>query len=200
MISAVILAAGKSERMQDCKQLLKIGGKPMIKSVVSSVLESNVDETVVVLGYRAREVADELPGGDIKTVVNPDFEEGMSTSLKSGLKKISADSNAVLIVLADQPLLETEVINHLINEYERTDHHIVAPIYKGQRGNPVLIDISLKSDLLKIRGDVGAREILENRKYEVLLVEVNTPSVMLDVNTAEDVKKVRDFRRRGPNE
>lgn len=200
MISAIILSAGESERMRSCKQLLKIGGKSMIERVVSSVLESNVDETVVVLGFRAKEVASELPEGDIKTVVNPDFKEGMSTSLKSGLKEISTDSNAVLIVLADQPLLERKVINDLINEYERTDNHIVAPIYKGQRGNPVLIDLFLKGNLLKIEGDIGGREILKSRKDEVLLVEVDTPSVILDVNTAEDVKRVRDFRRRGSNE
>lgn len=119
LISAVVLAAGRSERMRPSKQLLEIEGRTMVRRVVSSTLDSQVDETIVVLGYKADQVAREIPEEDVGIVMNSDFEEGMSTSLKAGLEGVGEDRDAVVVVLADQPLLEPWLIDRLIEEYER---------------------------------------------------------------------------------
>lgn len=191
MISAIILAAGKSERMEGFKQLLKIGNRTMVETVVSSVMESKAEDMIVVLGYRADDVYDVLPEGEYKIVFNPDFEEGMGTSLKRGVDELSAETEAFLVVLADQPFLEPETIDEIINEYERAEPEIVAPAYGGTRGNPVLIDCSLRERIMDIEGDMGAREILGEREESVSLVEISSPSVLFDVNTEEDYKKIQ---------
>ncbi len=117
MISSIILAAGESERMSSCKQLLKIAGESMISRVVRAVEASKVDEIIIVIGHRADKVREVLPSGDFDIVFNPNYREGMSTSLRAGVDRLGADSEAVLIVLGDQPLVEPEVIDKLIRTY-----------------------------------------------------------------------------------
>lgn len=197
MISAILLAAGKSERMKRCKQLIEIDGQPMIEKLTSTTLDSKVDETILVLGYKADDIRSRIVTENIDIVLNPDFEEGMSTSLKAGLREVDEEAEAILVVLGDQPLLESELIDRLIEEYESTDSPIVAPVYKGQRGNPVLLDISLKDELLHLKGDIGARDIIEEREEDVSLLKVNTPSVLMDVNTQEDLDRVKELIGRG---
>ncbi len=194
MISAIILAAGESERMDKCKQLLKICGKNMVEKVVETVKDSQVDETIVVLGHKADQVLEKLPEENLKIVFNPDYQKGMSTSLKAGIRKLGEETEAVLIVLADQPLVEPEVINRMIKEYEENDGLILAPVYEGERGNPVILDISLKDEMMNVEGDVGARNILKNRGEDFRKIEVGTPSVVMDVDTREDVEKIEKVR------
>lgn len=197
MISAIVLAAGESTRLAPCKQLLEFDNEPMVGHVVGNVLDSRVDEIIVVLGYRAEEVAKVIPKDGVKIIINPDFEEGMSTSLRAGLEEVSQSSGAVLVVLADQPLVKNNVFNKMIKKYKETDASIVAPVYKGVRGNPVLFDLSLKPEMMEIQGDVGARGILKKYEGEVQRVEVDSPGVILDVNTEEDFQKVKKFLEEG---
>lgn len=191
MISAIVLAAGKSERMDRCKQLVNFGDKYMVDQVISSVEKSKVGEIIVVLGHRAEDIRRKISRRDVKMVINEEYEGGMSTSLKAGLLEVSDRTDAVLVVLADQPLIEPETIDRLIDEYRKSESSIVAPIYKGVRGNPVILDISLRDEIMSIRGDIGARNILNDRRDEIRKVEVDTLSVVFDVNTKEDLEKVR---------
>lgn len=177
--------------MGSCKQVIEVHGQSLLARVISSVLESRVGEVIVVLGYKSEEVRNEVSDEDVKTVINPDFEKGMNTSLKVGVRKASDEADAVLVVLADQPLLECETINSLVEAYENNNFKIIVPFYKGKRGNPVILDMSLKNKLMNIQGDVGARSIIKNKKEHVLSVEVDTPSVILDVNTEKDLETVR---------
>ncbi len=195
MISAIILAAGESERMGSCKQLLNIGEKTMIERVFETVMCSQVDEIIIVLGYNAEQIQDKLPESGFEVIYNPDFREGMGSSLKTGIGEVGEDAEAVLIVLADQPLLEPEVIDRLIERYEESDDLIVAPAYKGERGHPVLLDISLKKELMNIEGDIGARNILKNRKKDFSKIEVETPSVVMDIDTNKDIEKIERMRK-----
>lgn len=196
LISSIVLAAGKSERMQSCKQLLEIKGRTMIERVVSAARSSRVDEIIVVLGYMAEDIAQKIPYGDIKAVVNPDFEKGMSTSLKVGLGEVSEDSEAVIIILGDQPFLESWVIDKLIKRYDETGAPIVVPMHRGQKGNPVLLDMSLKGELTKLKGDTGARDIVNELWDEACTVNIGTPTVIMDINTEEDLERLRKFIKR----
>ena len=188
MISAVVLAAGKSTRMGFCKQLLKIGDRRMIEQVVGNVCTSRVDESIVVLGFMADEIAEKLPKEQVKIVVNPSYEKGMSTSLKAGLNAVDGETDAVIFVLSDQPFVKPFIINKLIDDYERTGAPIVVPTYKGKRGNPVLFDMSLRDELMDIQGDVGGRSIIKKYRKEVRKIEVDSPFILMGIDTKEDLE------------
>ncbi|KXB06781.1 hypothetical protein AKJ52_01605 [candidate division MSBL1 archaeon SCGC-AAA382C18] len=179
--------------MGRCKQLLRINGQSMISKVVSGVLKSMVEDVLVVLGHRADDISTVLPNQGVETVFNPDFKEGMGSSLRVGVKGLSGETEAFLVVLGDQPFLEPDTIDRIISKYERIEADIVAPFYKGTRGNPVLFDYSLKKKIIDITGDIGAREILERKEEHVSRVEVSSPSVLIDVNTEEDFKRIQRY-------
>lgn len=191
MISSIVLAAGRSERMGDCKQLLKIGDQTMVSKVISTLSYSTVDEIVAVIGCKADDVKREISEQGVKIVYNPDYDLGMSTSLKVGVDNVDDSTEAVLIVLADQPLLEVDTINKLVEVYRESKAPLVAPFYRGKRGNPVLIDLDLKSEIMNISGDKGARDILNHNRDKLRAVSVNTPSVLMDIDTKEDLNQVR---------
>lgn len=182
--------------MKPCKQLVDIGNQTMLERVISNTLKSEVDETIVVLGYKANEISEKISEKDIKITINSRFRKGMSTSLKKGLEKSKEDTNAFLFVLGDQPLIRTNVINEIIQNYKNTEYDIVAPTFEKIRGHPVLFDASLKSELMKIKGDIGAKNILERKKEDIKLIDFGTQSVILDVDTNEDLKKVRNLIKR----
>ncbi len=165
----------------------------MLERVISNLQESSVDEIVVVLGYRHKEVERDLSESGFDVVINSEYESGMSTSLKAGMNVLNEETEAVLVVLADQPLLEPETVDAIIEKYKGSEFSIVAPFYKGERGNPVLLDMSLRDEIMQIQGDMGARGILNEREDEVGEVEVSTPSVVLDVDTEQDKKRIKKF-------
>lgn len=168
----------------------------MVGLTVENVLASKVEEVIVVLGFRAAEVAEKLPVDPrLKTVVNEAFDRGMSSSLKAGLKAAGRGCEAAVFILADQPLVDASVINRLVEAYGKTKTPIVVPAYKGKRGNPVLMARSLFGEVQTVTGDKGAREVVERHTGEVVEVEVDTPTVLLDVDTADDLKKARAFLR-----
>jgi len=191
LYSGIILAAGKSERMGFCKQLLKIRGKTLIEIVLETAKKSKLDEIIVVLGYKAELIEKVLRDyTGIKKIFNPHFQEGLSSSLKSGLAALDSSSRAAIFILADQPLLKKSTIDALIDAHAKKHSLLVAPVYKGIRGNPVLVDRRLFTEILKLKGDVGARHILQKFKNDVLLVNVNDPGVVLDIDTVLDYKAI----------
>jgi len=191
MISAVILAAGKSTRLGLSKQLLEINGRTIIEHVIKNVCESTVAETIVVLGFMADKIIDKTRSCNIKIVLNRAYESGMSSSLRAGLKAVNKDADAVIFVLADQPLVKAPVLNKLISEYERKKPLIVVPTYKGKRGNPTLVDRALFNEIKRISGDVGARSLIEKYRKNVEEIEMNSPGVLIDIDTAEEFKLIK---------
>lgn len=190
MVSAILLAAGKSERFGKPKQLLKLGEKTLLERSLDTLLASPVEEVIVVLGYKAEEIARKVKLRRAKVIVNPDYEEGMSSSIRKGLSLVSKNANGVLIALADQPLVEEKVLQALIAAFQSQDKGIFIPIYRGARGHPVLFSIKYKEELLQLRGDVGGREIVNRHPQDVLEVAVDTPSILLDIDTEEDYQQL----------
>jgi molybdenum cofactor cytidylyltransferase len=189
MISAIILAAGKSTRIGVCKQLLKLKGKTMIEFTLNNVKKSNVDEIIVVLGFMASEISKVVRVNNI--IVNKDYEKGLSSSLKKGLKAVNKHTEAVIVILADQPLVNGDVINLLISHYRKTKAKIIVPIHEGNRGNPVLIDKSLFHKINNLTGDIGARFIIKKYEKYVSGVSVNTNTVLIDIDTNRDYLNVK---------
>ena len=185
-VAAVVLAAGASQRMGQPKQLLPWGEKTMLQQVVDTLLVTPVSEIIVVLGYRAEDIAPTLQDRPVHIVVNQDWPQGLSTSVRTGLQALHKPWDAVLFALADQPNIPSEVITALIEEYQRKRALLVVPTYQGQRGNPVIFDRSLLPELLAIQGDQGGRQLLARHREKTAEVVVDTPAVITDIDTPDD--------------
>ena len=186
MISAILLAAGQSKRMIDENKLTKeFKNIPLIKHSVNNILSSNIDELIIVLGYQKKIVQNILnENSKIKFVTNENFSDGMSTSIKSGLKYLSANSEAFFICLGDMPLINKKIYNHLINS--RIDNHIVVPTYKNKQANPVLFPKVMQTSIMSINGDSGAKKILEENKNNILNIKIDDIGITKDFNTKDD--------------
>lgn len=193
-VAAIVLAAGGSTRMGQPKQLLPIGGQPMVRRVTAAACATELAQVVVVVGAQADAVRQALAGLQVDVVFNRSWAEGMSTSVQAGLSALASGIQAVLIILADQPGLTPDLLNTLVARYYATRAAIVAPFYQGQRGNPVLFDRSLFGELAATRGDQGGRMLVTRHGRDVERVEVDDPSVLLDVDTRQDYEKTRESR------
>ena len=157
----------------------------MVRWSVERLLASTVDEVVVVLGRDARAVEDALADLPARCVVNARHAEGMSTSLHAGLAAIPSNARAAVVALGDQPMVTPAIVDALVAAYAASGARIVAPTYQGVRGNPVLFDASLFPELLRTRGDEGARAVIAADATRVWRVEL--PFTMpRDVDTPED--------------
>jgi molybdenum cofactor cytidylyltransferase len=186
MLSAILLAAGESRRMGELKQLMPLGEGTIIEQAIDNLLASAVDETIVVLGHKAKEIKKAIAAKPVKIAVNPDYRQGMSTSVIAGLKLVSSQAQAVMLALGDQPLVDSQTINQLIAEFHSHDKGIALPTYKGKRGNPVIFATKYKGELLALKGDIGGREIVQRHPEDVLEVAVGSEGVLTDIDTRED--------------
>jgi molybdenum cofactor cytidylyltransferase len=191
MISAILLAAGESKRMGRSKQMLEWRGKTLLLHVLENLINSDVDEIILVLGHEAEQIRKCLPVVQIKIVINPDYQKGMSSSLRYGLLAMDPRSEAFLVLLADQPGIGPEIINHLIRDFQKTNPKpgIVRPVYRGLQGHPVLIGVQYLQEALQLQGDVGARQILMNHPEDVLEIQVDRDVVLKDIDTPEEYRE-----------
>ena len=195
--AAIILAAGSSSRMGAGrhKLLLPLAGRPVLVHVIDATLASHALPIIIVLGHQAKQVRAHLASyveyPHITIVENPNYQQGMSTSLHMGLRTLKANEqtsstsmvDSALIMLGDQPLITPQMIDTLITTRRTTGKRIVAPLYDGRRGNPVLFDASLFAELLATTGDEGGRSVIERHRQELATVEVNDPMANFDVDT-----------------
>jgi CTP:molybdopterin cytidylyltransferase MocA len=256
MISAVVLAAGESKRMGRPKQMLAWRGKTLLRHVLDSLIDSDVDEIILVLGHEAEAILKSLsdlfkpcesrdpsarwtffdpasprfaaktklalraqtvvfagaplrrqgapknlqcalPESDFhrarnKVVINPDYTQGMASSLRAGLLALDPGSEAFLVLLADQPGIGPEIINRMIRGFRQADPRrgIVRPLYRGRGGHPVLIGARYLQEALQLHGDVGARQILIDHPGDILEIDVDKDSVLMDIDTPEEYEKL----------
>jgi molybdenum cofactor cytidylyltransferase len=186
MISAILLAAGQSKRMGKLKQLMPFGQSTIVGQAVDNLLNSAVNEVIVMVGYMAEDVTKAIAAKPIKLVINPDYEQGMSTSIIAGLKSVHSETQGVMLALGDQPLVNSQTINRLIEEFYNHDKGIAVPTYRGRRGHPIIFAIKYKEQLLRLSGDVGGRQIIEDHPEDILEVAVDSESIVADVDTTDD--------------
>ena len=185
MISAILLAAGQSKRMNGENKLIKkIHGIPLIKHSVKNILTSSIDELIIVLGYQ-EEIIKKIIDKDskIKFVFNKNFETGMASSIKIGLDHLSEKTKAFFICLADMPMVNKDIYNQLIKF--KDENEIIVPTYKGLQGNPILFSKSMKEKITKVQEDNGAKMIIESNKDKVFKLETNNESITKNFNTKE---------------
>lgn len=191
MISAIILAAGKSERMSRLKQLMPWQQSTVLEQTVDNFLGSKANEVIVVVGYRAEEVRRVLAGKPVRWVINPDYEQGMSASIIAGLSLVDDQTQAVMLALGDQPLINSQTISRLIDEFSGCDKGIVIPTYRGRRGHPVIFAMTYKEKILQLKGDIGGRQIIAQHPGDVLEVAVDCEGVCIDIDTVESYYSIK---------
>ena len=192
MISAILLAAGESNRMGRPKQLLPFGQSTIIEQAIDNLLNSAVSECIVVLGYSAEEVIKTIANKPVKIAINPHYRQGMSTSIITGLNQIDSRAQAVMVALGDQPFIDSEPINSLMEAFIANNKGIAIPVYQGKRGHPVIFNIKYKGELLRLRGDIGGREIIDRHPDDVLEVAVDCEGVCIDIDTMDNYTRTKE--------
>jgi molybdenum cofactor cytidylyltransferase len=186
LISGVILAAGSSVRLGGRKQLLDVGGAPLLQRVVDAAAGSRLDEVIVVLGHAAGEIHAALDLGDkVRVVVNPDHAQGMSTSLRTGLAAAAPGATAAAILLGDQPDITSRLIDSVVDRFSSCDEEVLRPTFRGVPGHPVVIRRSAWGAAAEARGDEGLRAVLDRVSVEELEMDVRPPR---DIDTPEDYR------------
>ena len=194
LIGIVILAAGLSTRFGRNKLLETIEGQPLIRRIVETTLASQVDETVVVLGHHSQQVRAALEGLSCKFVYNQHYREGQSSSVRAGLKAISRDAEAIMVLPGDVALITTPAINKVIREYYGQRGLILIASHQGKAGHPILFDHALFAEMLRIQEEsFGLKAVVDRHRNEARMVETGNEGVLYDFDTAED------FRRRIPS-
>jgi molybdenum cofactor cytidylyltransferase len=192
MISAIVLAAGRSARMGRMKLLLPWGNSTVIGRVIATLLEAGLFDIHVVTGGYRTELEDALQQFDVIFCTNPDYQNSeMLSSVKIGLLNLGNESEAAMIVLGDQPQIEAEVVRAIMNRYHMIRNKIIVPSYKMHRGHPWLIDRSFWSELNKLSIDLTLRDYLNTNQNNISYINVYTSSVILDLDTPSDYQKYK---------
>jgi molybdenum cofactor cytidylyltransferase len=196
-IAALVLAAGQSRRMGTNKLLIDLDGKPLIARVVDAVLASRASPVLVVTGHQDAAVRTALGKRDVTFIANPDFAQGMASSLRAGISSLPAGVDGVVVCLADMPAVDAAVIDALIAAFDpETGAEIIAPDHDGQRGNPVLWGRRLFEDLMQVTGDQGGKALLAANRQALRLVPVDSAGVLLDLDTPEALARFREGQTR----
>jgi molybdenum cofactor cytidylyltransferase len=191
-ISAILLAAGESRRMQAFKQLLPLRGKSFVEHCVDSLLASEAFELIVVTGHNHELVEAALAGRPVNVAYNSNFREGMSSSIKRGVIEADPASEALLIALVDQPLIDVLTINALIRGYRETRPLIAVPVYEGRRGHPIILDARLRDEVLNLDPNVGLREVVTRHREETVEIPVGASAILQDFDLPEEYLKLKN--------
>ena len=196
-VAALILAAGQSRRMGRRNKLLEeVDGTPMVRRVAESVLASHARPVVVVTGHQHKRVRGVLEGLDVAFAHNPDFAEGLSTSLRTGLDAVGGDVDGALVCLGDMPQVDGSQIDKLIAAFDPLEGRaICVPVTGGKRGNPVLWGAELFDQMRRVAGDVGARHLIGENAEVLCEVAIAGDAVLVDIDTPEALAALRGRRR-----
>jgi molybdenum cofactor cytidylyltransferase len=192
-IAAVVLAAGRSTRMGGPNKLLaEIAGRPLLRIVVEETLASHAKPVIVVVGHERADVEKALAGLPVQLVHNPDFAQGLGTSLKAGIAAVPAEADGAIVCLGDMPQVDAGLIDRLIAAFDPDSGAlIVMPTVEGRRGNPVLWSRRFFPDLMAIEGDVGARHFIGRYSEAVVEVPLEGRAALVDIDTPEALVGVK---------
>ncbi|MCB9445865.1 MAG: putative selenium-dependent hydroxylase accessory protein YqeC [Ardenticatenaceae bacterium] len=191
-VTAVILAAGQSKRMGQTKQLLPWGETTVLGQVLRNVQATAVHHTLVVTGHEAEKVEQIAAQAGAETVFNPNYASGeMLSSLQTAVRHLPDNIAAVLVVLADQPMVEAGTIDQLLEAYWQQKGGLIAPVFQGQRGNPVLIDRAYFAELLDLPAGAAPRHLLRRHEADLYFVSMDNDSVLCDLDHPGEYERWR---------
>ena len=187
MISAIILAAGQSKRMGQPKLLMPWGKTCVIGQVLRTLREAGVDDIHLVTGGLQSELKEALKEYEVDFLYNKDFADGeMLRSVKAGLQGLGGETDATLIVLGDQPQIESRIVRLIVDEYNAKHSWIIVPSYNMHRGHPWLVDKSYWRDILDLNPPLTLQKFLTIHDDAIDYVVVDTASVIQDLDTQID--------------
>jgi len=182
---AIVLAGGASTRFGSPKQLVRIGGRPLLHTVVARAAEVTGNALIVVLGAGAGELAPLLRHSPGSVVVNRQWREGLASSIRAGVARLPATCAGAMLVLADQAAVTSDDLRRLAGTWRRRPQCIAAALYAGTSGAPAIFPRSAFTELAALRGDSGARSVL--RRSADRVIRVPMPAAELDLDTPEDL-------------
>jgi len=189
-IAGLVLAAGRSSRMAPRNKLLEpVGGEKIVRRVAATAIAGGVTPVIVVTGHEAQAVAAALSGLAVTIVANPDYADGLSTSLRAGLGGLPAAIDGALILLGDMPAVGTGVLGTLMAAFTGASA-ICVPVRHGRRGNPVLWGSAYFAEMMQLSGDSGAKPLMALHEAHVVEVEVATDSIFEDVDAPKDLARL----------
>ena len=191
-LHAIVLAAGASTRFGSPKQLVRVAGRPLLHSAIAHAADVAGSAVSVVLGAHAAELTPLLTHSQALIVINRDWREGIASSIRTGVLRLPPSCNAVLLMLADQAAVTVEDLKRLVSAWRRQPDYIVAARYGMTTGVPAVFPRSVFSDLGALRGDMGARALLQRNPDRV--VRVPMASAAIDIDTPEDLLKIHSKR------
>jgi molybdenum cofactor cytidylyltransferase len=196
-IASIVLAAGSSTRMGLRNKLLEpVCGEPMVRRVAAIALGSGAEPIVVVTGHEAAEVGAALQGLGVTLILNPDYAEGLSTSLRAGLSALPPGIDGALILLGDMPEVEGSVVSDLMASFTGMSA-ICLPVRHGRKGNPVLWGSRYFPEMMELTGDLGAKPLMARHEAQLIEVEVATDSILHDVDAPEDLARLKQSDKTG---
>jgi molybdenum cofactor cytidylyltransferase len=184
-VAAIILAAGRSSRMGAFKPLLPFGNKTVIECCIDYLREAGLETIVVVAGHRADELRKRLSG--VTFAINPDPDSEMGASIAAGVSRLPDSMKATLIALADHPAVPAKVVTTLLNTWQG-GARVVIPTWQNRGGHPVLVDLTLKPELLNLGSAGGLRSLFQRHSADVKRVPVDSPFVARDMDTWDDYR------------
>jgi len=189
LIAAIVLAAGKSERMGRPKALLQLQGKTFLEHILDAISTSSVAETVVVAGHHRDEIEKHV-SIRVPVIFNPAYERGMITSFQAGIRSLSDGISGGLLFLVDHPLVDSSTIQTLIANF--APNRIVLPVFEGRRGHPVLFAVEVLQEVLALPASEGANIVVRRDPNRIVHVPVTSPGILVDVDTPEDFQKLQN--------
>ena len=191
-VAALVLSAGQSRRMGSANKLLQaVAGRAMLTHALDAVDASDTCATVVVTGHETDAVSPLLQGRDLLAVHNPDYAQGLSSSLKAGLRALPRDIDGVLVCLGDMPQVTHKHLNMLIAAFNPLEGRaLVVPTYQGKRGNPVLWSAEFLAALQAVTGDQGAKPLFAEHAERLAEVEMSDAAVLLDIDTPAKLAEI----------
>jgi molybdenum cofactor cytidylyltransferase len=193
-IAVLVLAAGKSSRMKSIKQLEKVNNQTLLDITIEKIQVLLFDSIFCVLGANADRIRNEISSRDIIFIDNEDYENGLSSSIVSGLqyfKNHQLNFDSIFILLADQPAIEVSYLESMISISKEHKNNIIASNYGNKLGVPAIFPAIYFNDLLLIKGDKGAKAFINQRRTEV--IHPKTPTNLIDIDTKEDLNDFRDL-------
>ena len=187
MISSIILAAGQSKRMLlGNKLLLEKNNIPIIKTTLEKIKASKVQEIIIVLGKDSELILNKIKSPDLIVSINKNFNDGISSSIKNGIKNIDSSSLGVMICLGDMPLIKTSTYNKIIDAFYNYNNKNIIPCFnKNRKGNPVLFARSYFEKLMKIKGDEGAKKLIHNKPNDFIKISIPDRGILEDIDNEQ---------------
>ena len=187
MISAVVLSAGESSRMGRPKALLPIDGQTFIERIVAALKQGGLERIIVVLGFNAEEMRQEINHLPVEIVMNPDYKLGQLSSLQTAIRYLESDQNCdgMMVHLVDHPYIDPKLVREMLREFKKSPSLIVVPRHQGKRGHPVIFSRALFAELLNAPMDEGAKAVVNAHRVETLEIDTENVGITLDIDTPE---------------